>query len=515
MKAKIILILCLIPFIIGSCKQYTDVTDDVVNTDTIDNDDIDNNVDVDIDDDDIIEIPENPLIQIKLDNIKITQYPFKIDYSIGEQIDLEGLVVNNIYENGDTEITADYQISGDTFTAGPALITVISNIDTAKTALFEITVSGKLINTGLPVIYIETKDAAPIVSKEDWVNMTLKVVSDKPEWDVQKTNYKDQIRRRGNTSWSYPKKPYRIKFDKKTSMFGLTASKNWVLLANYKVATLIADTVAFELGQRFDGPLFKNHYMYVDVVLNGEYQGTYILTEHMRVAEGRVDIDETNDFLVELDVYYDEEPKFRTINLDLPVMISSPDFGTNIKDPRYKFVIDSFNEFDAILYDENFPDNNWKEIIDIDSIIDYLMINEIVRNQELGHPKSVYMFQRTGEKIKMSHLWDFDWAFGIGGNTSVNVSTAKSRYIGGWFFSRFHKDAEFTNKYKDRWNEKYHEIQSILNFIDTTADKIRISHSLNNRRWNDDFYKFDYEVNQLKTWWSARVDFLNSAINSQ
>jgi hypothetical protein len=445
--------------------------------------------------------------------IKITQSPIKINYLIGEQIDLEGLEVNNIYENGDTEITTDYQISGDTFTAGLVLITVISNIDTEKTASFEITVSDKLINTGLPVIYIETKDAVPIVSKEDWVNMTLKVVSDKPEWNFQKTDYKDQIRGRGNTSWSYPKKPYRIKFDKKTSMFGLTASKNWVLLANYKVATLIADTVAFELGQRFNGPLFKNHYQYVDVVLNGEYQGTYILTEHMRVAEGRVDIDETNDFLVELDVYFDEEPKFRTLNLNLPVMIASPDFGTNIIDPRYRFIIDSFYEFDAVLSDENFPENGWKDIIDIDSFVDYLMINEIVRNQELGHPKSVYMCKVAGEKIKMSHLWDFDYAFGIGGNTSVNVSTAKNRYTGGWFFSRFHKDIEFTAKYKERWNEKFGDIQTMSSFIEETAEQIRISHSLDNKRWHGNTYNFDEEVNKLKTWWNDRIIYLNSEIN--
>jgi hypothetical protein len=454
---------------------------------------------------------EDQFVQNNLMEIKIIQAPLKNNYLMGEPVDLEGLIINNIYEDGNTEITANYKISGDTFTAGSISITVISNMDTAKTASFEITVSDKLMNTGLPVIYIETQDAAPIISKEDWVNLTVKVVSDKPEWNFQKTDYKDQIRGRGNVSWGYPKKPYRIKFDKKTSMFGLTAAKNWVLLANYKVATLIADTVAFELGQRFD-TLFNNHYVYADVVLNGEYQGTYILTEHMRVADGRVEIDEESDYLVELDVYYDEEPKFRTLKLNLPVMISSPDFGTNIIDPRYRFVIDSLNEYDTLLSDVNFPNNDWKEKIDMDSFVDYLLINEIVRNGELGHPKSVYMYRQAGGKIKMSHLWDFDWAFGMVSDTSVNVSTARSRSWGG-VFRKFHNDSEFTAKYMERWNKKLPEVLSMLSFIDTTSEKIRISHLLNNRRWHGGAFDFDEEVGKLKTWWSTRIAYLNSEIN--
>jgi len=452
--------------------------------------------------------------QVPGPNIRIVSKPAKKNYQMCEEIDITGLVVEYVYANGSTVVTKDYYISGDTFTSGYTRINVVSKENASITASFDINVSNELINTGLPVMYIDTLAAAPINSKVDYVNMKVKVVdSEHPEWSFEKTDYNDQIRGRGNTSWGYPKKPYRIKFDKKTSMFGLTAAKNWVLLANYKVATLIADTVAFEVGQRFDGTLFKNHYMYVDVVLNGVYQGTYILTEHMRVAEGRVEIDETNDFLVELDVYYDENPKFRTLNLNLPVMISSPDFGTNINDPRYRFVIDSFYEFDTVLSDKNFPENGWKDIIDIDSFVDYLMINEIVQNGELSHPKSVYMCKTAGGKIRMSHLWDFDWAFGMGENTSVDVSTAKSRYTGGWFFSRFHKDNEFTAEYKARWNEKYHEIQTIPVFIDKIAEQIRISHSLDNRRWHGNTYNFDKEINKLKTWWNDRIFYLNSEIN--
>jgi len=84
-------------------------------------------------------------------------------------------------------------------------------------------------------------------------------------------------------------------------------------------------------------------------------------------------------------------------------------------------------------------------------------------------------------------------------------------------FGRFHKDTDFTAKYRTRWNEKYKEgvMQSMLAFFNETADKIRVSHSLDNRRWYEDRYDFNYEISKLKEYWSNRIMFLNSAINNQ
>ncbi|MDR1971935.1 MAG: CotH kinase family protein, partial [Treponema sp.] len=124
------------------------------------------------------------------------------------------------------------------------------------------------------------------------------------------------------------KKPYRLKFIEKQKLFGLTKAKSWVLLANAGDKTLIRNSIAFEMGQRFDLP-FTNHYIPVELVLNGEYRGSYLLTEQIQTGKGRVDIvddydedeDMADEYLVELDNYYDEEPKFRTSTVPFPVMI--------------------------------------------------------------------------------------------------------------------------------------------------------------------------------------------------
>lgn len=114
-----------------------------------------------------------------------------------------------------------------------------------------------------------------------------------------------------------------FKFDKKIPLFGLEAAKSWILLANYLDPTLIMNATAFELANRFKMK-YSHHFFHVDVVLNGEYLGNYLITEHNQVGAGRVDIDKTNGFLVELDRYYDEEPIILKANFSLSfLMISS------------------------------------------------------------------------------------------------------------------------------------------------------------------------------------------------
>ncbi|KAA6323534.1 hypothetical protein EZS27_027038, partial [termite gut metagenome] len=122
-------------------------------------------------------------------------------------------------------------------------------------------------STGLPVIRIDTKNNAEIRDKENYVTATF-TLSDaaSPKNDLKEKE--TGIRGRGNSTWGYPKKPYRLKFDKKVSIFGLGEAKSWVLLANYLDPTFIMNTVAFELGHRVGLP-YTNHAHHVEFFLNG------------------------------------------------------------------------------------------------------------------------------------------------------------------------------------------------------------------------------------------------------
>jgi spore coat protein CotH len=368
------------------------------------------------------------------------------------------------------------------------------------------------LDTGLPVVKITTAESQTIKSRENYIDAMITITDPDNQYTLEETQ--TQIRGRGNTTWWYPKKPYRIKFYEKQSLFGLTKAKSWVLLANHQDPTLMMNTIAFELGRRMDLP-YTNHAVPVEVILNGAYEGSYVLTEQVQVGKGRVDIDEDDGFLVELDSYYDEEPKFRTPVSQLPVMIKSPE---DLTDPAgYDFVKEQINDLEAAVFSGEFPGNGYRDLIDMDTFVKLLLINQIVGNTEAGIPKSVYMYKDKGDKkISMGPLWDFDWGFGYSGEG--NVYFEKSDYLVGWhpFFTRLFDDPVFAGRYKELWNAYYEDIAGIGSFIDETAAMLEASQRENFTRWqwlNKPVYA--NEIAKMKIWWNARVSYLNAEINNE
>jgi len=380
-------------------------------------------------------------------------------------------------------------------------------------------------STGLPVISIFTEGGAPVTDKENYIGATVSIsnASD-PAHDI--SGEPAGIRGRGNTTWKYDKKPYRIKFDKKTSLFGLGKAKSWVLLANYLDPTFITGTVAFEIGRRMDIP-FTNHTNHAELFLNGTYLGSYVLTEQVQVNEHRINIDEEMDWLLELDSYFDEDFKFRSGLLQLPVNIKSPELGE--LDPAEASatmaeIRSAFNEMEYMLFSEDFPGNGYREIIDIYSVIDYLLANEIVRNAEIIHPKSVFMYKTESGRFRLGPLWDFDWGFGYNGNGSGFNYFEKETQVfspgqddlglpGYRFFLRFFDDPHFRSEYKKRWNEVKAYLVNIGDYIDSQGASLERSAEENKKAWS--YYRADMpaEVKRMKEWQRKRIDDLDAAIN--
>lgn len=406
-------------------------------------------------------------------------------------------------------------------TAGkPGKATITINKDKTSTHNrasldFEIIVSHKI-----PLIIINTEGNQDITSKDSYLKTDFSVLDpDNPSNNIEKTGLKDEIRGRGNFSWILcAKKSYRLKFKKKTSLFGLKAAKSWILLANHQDPTLIMNAIAFELASRFEMK-FNHHFFYVDVVLNGKYVGNYLLTEHNQVGAGRIDIDETNGFFIELDKHYDEEPKFISDYYKLPVLIKSPEYAQTEEagySEEYSFVREKINTIETLLYnnDELTPDKNYQDHIDLKSMMDFLLINEMVKNEEIRHPKSVFMYMDRDKIVHMGPLWDFDWAFdAINENNRLrHFSDAKKLIRKHVFFHRFYSDPEFIDSYKKRWNEMKSEMIDMENFMDQMKQKLELSHKANAAAWNLTFDLHE-EIEKMKHWWRERIIYLDAEIN--
>jgi len=425
---------------------------------------------------------------------------------------------------GTVKVENDVQVSGET--ANDFRQSVVYSVVAADNSVRKYVVVFRSPQaSGLPVIIINTDGGRDITSKENYITADIKVSDANKESNSFET--RTEIRGRGNSTWGYAKKPYRLKFLEKTSLFGYPAEKSWVLLANWLDPTLIMNTVAFKLGNNFGLP-YTNHYTHVEIFLNGNYKGSYMLTEQVQVKKTRVNVDEKKGFLVELDSYWDEDPKFKTDILKLPVMIKSPE---ELSDPAgYDFVREALNELEAALYSPTFPNNNYQDLIDVNTFIDFMLVNELVRNIEVKHPKSIYMYkkdQSEDSKICMGPLWDFDWAFGYRedgqhGNYFMNSKmkdmlirpdNQDSGEIGNRFFGRFLDDPDFRTKYKARWNEHYTTGRmDMIPFIDDMAASLELSQQENYKLWPNGLSYKD-QISKMKSWWSDRLEYLNNEIN--
>jgi len=182
-----------------------------------------------------------------------------------------------------------------------------------------------------------------------------------------------RIRGRGNTTWSYPKKPYRLKLDNDGTPFGLAKEKDWVLLANYLDPTHLLNPVAMTIGQMLELP-FTNHVVPVTVTLNGQYQGVYTFTEQVERSKTRVNIDKKKGALLELDQYFDEDFKFKSEQIENNWLGNIPASEKQISDSENKLGVkfpEDYKEFLKITNGFSAPNDVEPSFENIENI-DYL-----------------------------------------------------------------------------------------------------------------------------------------------
>ena len=180
---------------------------------------------------------------------------------------------------GDKEQTSS--ITANDF-SNPVNYTVVSENGEKKVYTVNLNISR------LPVVYIDTPNAVAITSKEDWTkNSSIKIINTDGSEDY--SNNKLQIRGRGNSTWTYPKKPYALKLKDDSEILGMPAHKRWVLLANWMDRTLLRNDVSFQIAKQTCME-WTPRGKFVEVVLNGKHIGNYYLCEQIKVDANRVNI---------------------------------------------------------------------------------------------------------------------------------------------------------------------------------------------------------------------------------
>lgn len=383
-----------------------------------------------------------------------------------------------------------------------------------------------------------------LVDKKRKVDCSVSIDHPNDEWDmVASAGY---VRGRGNSTWLwYDKKPYRFKLDEKTSVLGLDPEKDWVLLANYRDPSHLMNTFVFELGREMGLP-YTNNSRYVELIANGEYLGLYQLTEQVEQGGSRVDVDDVDGVLLSLDA--DDGPglspdagdNFWSKIYDMPVCVKHPEDDMTLA--RYDAIRNDFSELESAILairKRTGTLDKVKELMDVQSLIDFLIIQELVYNVELAAPRSMYMHKDKGGKWTMGPLWDFDAGFDFDWSTMYTghhyferyedlvLGTDPIHHTKGYvvpeFFTDIFRSDEFREEYRARWAEISPKIMTDV--WERVMKYVEYGEEAWNRNaqtwpvWLDDAtmreeLDWEEEIGKMYVWLTSRIDYLTPIINN-
>ena len=313
-----------------------------------------------------------------------------------------------------------------------------------------------LVSENIPAMYIETESgslAAIHADKSHKEKGTIAIVED---GELTVDAKLSSIKGRGNSTWVLPKKPYNIKFEKKIDLFGMGKAKKWSLLASYYDQSFLRNSFVFDLADEI-GLLYSSKSKHVDLYINGEYQGNYLVCESVEVGESRVnitDLDDLNEeansginiemanlggdrngskagsikyaeipnnpedisggYLIEFDFlnrYLPEISGFVT-NMGQPVVLKSPEYASKA---QVEYISSFWQELEDAIYSEtgtNDLGKHYTDYIDIESFAKIYVIEELSMDIDAGLSSCYFFKDAQSDKIVASPVWDFDLALG-------------------------------------------------------------------------------------------------------
>lgn len=469
--------------------------------------------------------------------------------------------------NNDGEIVDDYKSDIEFNTEDPDELYEMFGLSRSERASYYDKISKE---HEFPVVHISTEGEQNIVSREDYLNCLVEIFNCEDKFVMDATSA--QIRVRGNASAHYGNvsqilkegAPYRIKFTEKQSVLGLNDGarcRSWVLLRTF--STGIRDYLAYDIASTInDGDYYVTDAKFVQVYVNEDYKGIYVLCEQTQANPNRVDINEAKDgytgtdigYLVELDNYATSEDWWFWLNFNKEKITDvygetrvprkyhysvKNDLYSDeqlkyierymevcwevamraIRDGEYYRVDENFN---LVLAQEEFSSAQdcISQVIDIKSVVDMYMVFEICNDQDLGGG-SFFFAVDFGEHPTYPVLtcvapWDFDWGYtdySSDADGGLYAAAFKDDYfVENWgdrsnpWLILFYSADWFQDLVKEKWQEKYPEIKAVVDECYTLVTD-------NKADFNYDGESRTRRATANLNWVYDRLDYLNELWN--
>ena len=430
-----------------------------------------------------------------------------------------------------------------------------------------------LQSASLPSVYIETESGTLANVHADKSHKEPARITVVENGEVTLDNVKlSHIKGRGNSTWAHEKKPYNIKFEKKTDLFGMGKAKKWTLLASADDEALIRNPAAFYIAEHL-GMDYTSLYRFADLYINGEYLGNYIICESVEVGSTRVDIEDLEDaneeanpdvdiedlptantgsagdfgskkwaeipndptdisggYLLEFDFRYNAEVSGFVSQKGQPVVIKSPEYASRAE---VTYISELFNAAEEALYSAdgyNSKGKHYSDYFDMQTFIAQYLLCEFVNDIDSGL-SSFFLYKDAGnDKFHFSPAWDYDRALGHGIKRDVNsgdpsiwwanaIGNADMGYL--TIYAVAFQDTAFRTAAAQAWNNSFlaGESGELLAFLRALAGELRASAIMDRIRWKIGDAQtagsdFDAAVKTVLTFIKERVKTLNGAFSA-
>lgn len=375
-----------------------------------------------------------------------------------------------------------------------------------------------------------------------------------------------KVRLRGVGSRKFAKKQFQVNFSdskekKKVGFLGMNPAQKWVFYGPYVDRTLFRNALAYKVGQELNqlrpSPFWMPDFRFVELVINGKYEGVYLAIEKIEQDKNRLALQKTHpkelksgvSFILEVHGVGEE---FRSkqgtyLSWRYPRLKDWQKWLNKEKwfEPAYSLkseILGYLNRFESSLKSKNFsdPEIGYRSHVDITSFIDYMIIQEVFKNVD-GYRRSAFFFKDKDGPITMGPLWDFNlamgnmWFYGQHHERGWNFKHYKN--IDGnkhaFWFRRMMKDTYFSYNFKKR----YHHLRSqgmplnkdfLFNMLSEFRMQLGSAIKRNEDRWKNSYenlvHRFifnrppwpnshDKSLKLMKEWLHMRLKWIDQHIN--
>lgn len=419
-----------------------------------------------------------------------------------------------------------------------------------------------ITSSNLPIVLIDLDERMADKEEKRRVSANMRIIWNKDgsrNYTEETTEYdydgKIGIRYRGNSSSGYPKKPFSIRTEKengkkkKVSILGIGEDNDWALLASYADKTLIKNTLIFSL---MDGTFeYTPSARYCEVIINGVYQGVYILASRVRQGKHRVNIDKpssdegdglTGGYLLEIDrpdtdgflgkqsckdLWEQDNNLYNYFQLNYPDL-------EDLSPTQWDYIKNEVWEMETAIGGDNFKDidNGFRAYIDTTSLKNLYITQEFTKNVD-GYRLSTPLYKHIDsidKRFKFS-IWDFDFAFGLaeygsgwGTDGWVWNSNQHDNTTVPWMFKHILQDEKFYTDLKNQWKEYRNNRlsdENIASSIDSLTNLLQEAQERNASAWDTwDIHcwpryhmtidSWEESITHLKTWINSRTTWIDS-----